>query len=123
MFNPKFILSVDFDGTIVENDYPRVGKLRPYAKETINDWYLHGIGIVINTCRSGKFEQDAIDFLKQHDIKYHYINENFPHLIDLYGSDCRKISADIYIDDKCLMGLPAHWEMIKLMVELQLKLK
>ena len=39
-------------------------------------------------------------------IKYHYFNENFPHLIDRYGGDTRKISADIYIDDKCLFDIP-----------------
>jgi hypothetical protein len=30
----------------------------------------------------------------------------------MYSADCRKISADIYIDDKCLMGLPETWEEI-----------
>jgi hypothetical protein len=27
-------------------------------------------------------------------------NENLPELIERYGGDCRKISADFYADDK-----------------------
>lgn len=34
------------------------------------------------------------------------VNCNFPHLIEFYKSDSRKISADVYIDDKCLFDIP-----------------
>jgi hypothetical protein len=54
----------------------------------------------------------AQDFLDDHGIPYHYINTNDPELIKLYKQDCRKLSADLYIDDKCLMGLPDTWEEI-----------
>ena len=30
------IIAIDFDGTIVTHDYPRVGQPVPYAKEVIN---------------------------------------------------------------------------------------
>ena len=37
------IIAIDFDGTIVENDYPRIGKLKANAKITINKLYDSGI--------------------------------------------------------------------------------
>ena len=45
-------------------------------------------------------------------INYHYINSNLPESIVYFKQDCRKISADLYIDDKCLMGIPDTWEEI-----------
>lgn len=108
---PKRILVIDFDGTIAKNDYPKIGEIKKNAKHYINKLYDEGYGIVINTCRSGIFEADAINFLNNTGIKYHYINCNFPHLIEKYGADCRKISGDIYIDDRCLFTLP-KWHTI-----------
>ena len=105
-------LSIDFDGTICEHSFPEVGKLKPEADVYIRKLYEEGHKIIINTCRSGKYEGMAQDFLDANNIPYHYINGNLPELIVLYKQDCRKISADIYIDDKCLMGLPETWEEI-----------
>lgn len=102
----KAIVAVDFDGTICEASYPEVGKERHKAKKYINKLYNEGYGIVINTCRTNESACAAIKFLKNRDIKYHYFNTNFPHLIEQYGTDCRKISADVYIDDKCLFDIP-----------------
>lgn len=107
------ILAIDFDGTICEVDYPGIGRERAGAKEWINKLYEEGYLIVINTCRTNDGEvpaQDmASDFLNLRGIKFHKINENFEHLIELYGCDTRKISADMYIDDRCLFDIPT-WE-------------
>lgn len=108
------VLSIDFDGTIVEEKFPDVGKIIPEAKKYINKLYDDGHHIVINTCRSGRYEGNAEAFLKRRGIKYHYINANMPFLIEQYGQDCRKISADIYIDDRCLMGLPSWKEIYEI---------
>ena len=105
-------LSIDFDGTICEHSFPEIGKLKPEADVYIRKLYEDGHNIIINTCRSGKYEGMAQDFLDENKIPYHYINGNLPELIKQYKQDCRKISADIYIDDKCLMGLPETWEEI-----------
>lgn len=106
-------LAVDFDNTLTDGDnYPKLGELRPNAKYYMNKLYNEGFKIVINTCRSGRFADDARDFLIESGIKYHTFNENLPELIKMYKSDCRKISADVYIDDRCLMGLPETWDEI-----------
>lgn len=106
------ILAIDFDGTIVESAYPGIGKLKPGAKRCINMLYDEGYYIIINTCRAGIFEGNVETFLKEVGINYHLINCNKPSSIEYFQRDCRKISADLYIDDKCLMGLPESWEEI-----------
>ena len=37
---------------------------------------------------------------KMWDWSFDYINENVPERIQRYGLDCRKIGADIYLDDR-----------------------
>ena len=107
----KGILAIDFDHTICLSEWPTLGCQRANAGLVINNLVNDGFGIVINTCREGVALSDAIHWLNSNNIPYHYINCNFPHIISEYGADCRKISADLYIDDKCLMGLP-HWDEI-----------
>lgn len=118
---PK-ILAIDFDGTIVEAAFPGIGKIRPGVKRCINMLYEEGYKILINTCRTGSYEGDVEKFLHRSGIKYHYINCNLPTCIEYFGQDCRKLSADLYIDDKCLLGLPESWEEIYQIIKEKLPL-
>ena len=104
------VISIDFDGTIVENAYPGIGRLKPNAVAVINRLKEEGHQIIINTCRSGIFEGNAYSFLNAVGIEYDYINSNLPDRIEYYKADTRKISADLYIDDKDLFELPEDWE-------------
>jgi hypothetical protein len=108
--NFKAILAIDFDLTICMSEYPDLGAQRKDSGYYIRQLAAEGYGIVINTCRSGVALADAINWLHKNSIPYHYVNCNFPHLINLFKSDCRKVSADLYIDDKCLTGLPEWCE-------------
>jgi hypothetical protein len=106
-------LSIDFDNTIVEEIYPDIGPLRDNAREVINTLYNEGHTIIINSCRSGIYEAAMEVFLIENEINFSWINCNTPDQIREYGRDCRKISADIYIDDKNLGGIPNWLEIYK----------
>lgn len=108
----NLIIAIDFDGTICDLSFPEVGKMKPEADKYVNMLFDEGHHIIINTCRSGIYEGLAETFMKENKIHYHFINSNMPYMIEAYGQDCRKISADIYIDDKCLMGIPKTWKEI-----------
>lgn len=120
MIKPK-IIAVDFDGTLVENAYPNVGELKLNAKTVINKLKKEGFKIIINTCRSGIFEGRVYEFLEEQGIEYDYINSNLPTQIEYFKQDCRKISADIYIDDKNLGGTPDDWNVIYELVHKQIE--
>jgi hydroxymethylpyrimidine pyrophosphatase-like HAD family hydrolase len=107
----RFVIAIDFDGTIAEDKYPEIGPILPMAKNVINKLYRAGHFIIINTCRVGGTMGDVEKFLEEMDVHHHYINTNLPSKIREYGVDCRKISADIYIDDKNLMHI-SDWGII-----------
>lgn len=101
----KLRIAIDFDGTIVSDAYPNIGNMRGDAKMYINRLYDEGHTITINTCRTGKEEGAARAWLELIGIKFHWINTNRPEDIIKYNADCRKISADVHIDDKDLFAL------------------
>lgn len=105
------IISIDFDGTIVEDRYPEIGYLKPGAKKVIQRLHEEGHKIIINTCRVGDLERNCVNFLLEKKIPFDRINDNLPELVAKYGTNCRKISADIHIDDHNILGLPS-WEEI-----------
>lgn len=97
--NYKFV-AIDFDGTIVEDEFPKIGRLKPYAKEVINKFKESGGRVLIHTCRTDEQEDIVREFLDDNGICYDTINENHPEMKATYNNDPRKLGADIYIDDK-----------------------
>ena len=117
------ILAVDFDGTIVKDEYPGIGKALPGAIQAINELYDDGYCIIINSCRARDKEDEMIDWLNRNGVKYCHANENCQCRVVSYRTDCRKISADCIIDDKSLMMLNLEqenaWHNIKHMIRLK----
>ena len=95
----KKVIAIDFDGTIVENAFPGIGRPIPEVVSFIKRHKRKYIWILW-TCRTGKHLQDAVDYLKSIGIVMDYVNENTREQIEKYGSDTRKVYADYYIDDK-----------------------
>lgn len=96
------VIAVDFDGTIVENAYPEIGKPNYQLVNILIHLQKLGHTIILYTCRDGELLQDAVNTCRHLGLVPDYVNENAPALIEQYGADCRKISADIYIDDRHL---------------------
>ena len=108
----KLVNAIDFDGTIVTNKYPNIGYLKRNAKEVINKLYDEGHDIIINSCRQGREEREMVEFLIDNEIKFDEVNKNLCYRIEEYGNDCRKIGADIYIDDKAYPCNILNWNEI-----------
>ena len=98
----KLTISIDFDNTITigSRNFPECGRLRRECVRVINMWHEMGHYIIINTCRNPENEQKAILFLVANGIHFDKINENNPYVISFWGGDTRKISADLYFDDR-----------------------
>ena len=81
-------------------------------RHNINEFHK----IIIITCRHTSQDiENMTMFLKTHNIPYDLINENDPILIEQMG-DCRKVFADVYIDDHNLGGF-SSWEDVDGMFE------
>lgn len=98
-------IAVDFDGTCVTHEYPRVGKdigAVPVLKKLVDS----GHHIILNTMRSGKELVDAVQWFADNDIPLYGANEN-PTQKEWTLSP--KVYAHLYIDDAAL-GCPLRFD-------------
>lgn len=106
------IIAIDFDGTIVEHAYPKIGKPIPFAIETLLQIQKDGHKLILWTVRRGRLLQDAIDYCAQRGLYFYAENENYRGENKELGEDVsRKLSVDLFIDDRNLGGLP-DWSVI-----------
>jgi len=107
-------IAVDFDGTIVDHEYPAIGKEKLFAFETLKQIQKQGHLLVLWTFRAGKTLNEAVEYCRENGIEFYAVNKNYPE--EVYDeSISRKINADIYIDDKNVGGFPGWtniWNMI-----------
>jgi len=98
------IIAVDFDGTIVENAYPKIGKPITFAFGTLKKLQSEGHRLILWTYRDGKRLQEAVDFCSKNGIEFYAVNKSYPE--EIYDNKIsRKINADIFIDDRNVGGL------------------
>jgi len=112
-FQDKLILGIDFDGTIVEDAYPKIGKPRIFAFETLKRLQEDGHRLILWTYRSDLRLQEAIDFCKANGIEFYAVNKSFPEE-QFDSSKSRKIYADLYIDDRNIGGILGWGEIYQL---------
>lgn len=109
------IIAVDFDGTIVTHEYPRIGKEIPFAIDSLKKLQedLH-VRLILWTVREGRLLQEALDYCKSRGLEFYAANSNYPEeKPDKIES--RKLKADLFIDDRNLGGLP-DWGIIYQMI-------
>jgi hypothetical protein len=98
-------IAVDFDGTIVEHEYPEIGKEKLFAFQTLKELEKLGAMLILWTFRTGKELDEAVEFCRKNGIVFYAVNKNYPE--EIFDENVsRKINADIYIDDKNIGGFP-----------------
>lgn len=101
------IYAVDFDGTLCVEKYPGIGEARQNVIDFCKQKKAEGHKLILWTCRCGEYLEQAIKWCEEQELIFDAVNENLPERIAEYGGDCRKISADYYIDDKniCVVSI------------------
>jgi hydroxymethylpyrimidine pyrophosphatase-like HAD family hydrolase len=107
-------IAVDFDGTIVDHEYPKIGKEKLFAFDTLKLLQKNGATLILWTYRAGKELEEAVEFCKKNGLEFYAVNKNYPEEI-FDNTVSRKIFADIYIDDKNIGGF---WGWSKIWQEL-----
>jgi hypothetical protein len=109
------IIAVDFDGTIVENSYPKIGKELPFAIESLKKLQRERQHqLILWTVREGDLLDAAVSFCKTRGLEFYAVNQNNPE--DEAATGPRKLTADLFIDDRNLGGLP-DWGLIYRMIQ------
>jgi hypothetical protein len=112
----KHIIALDFDGTITtRNEFPRMGRIRPFAKDVIN--LLHDLGavVVIWTCRDYHHIPTLERWLHDNGIRYSSINSSIEYAPFEY--EARKIYAHMYVDDRGFGWREHKYVMLEVMHE------
>lgn len=111
-------ICVDFDGTIVDHEFPKIGALKRGVREALEVFRKAGFRILISSCRTCSWDEETfgrwdctpidrprvremIEFLDKEGIPYDEIDNG------MRG----KPLADLYIDDKGLR-FQDNWKLI-----------
>lgn len=99
-------IAVDFDGTIVEDRYPEIGKERPFATATLRRLMEDGHKPILWSVREGELLREAVEWCERKGVCFISVNKDFDE--DDTGSRhySRKLKADLFIDDRNVGGLP-----------------
>lgn len=97
------IKAVDFDGTLFTNKWPDIGEPNIRLIEYLKKQVAGGdVKLILWTCRVGEKLDAAVNACTEQGLHFDAINENLPEVIEEFGSDCRKIFAHEYIDDRSI---------------------
>ena len=88
-------IAIDFDGTCVTHDYPKIGK-EIGATKVLKRLVEAGHKLILNTMRSDKELQDAVNWFKKNGIELYGVNEN---PTQKRWTNSPKVYAHMYIDD------------------------
>lgn len=111
-------IAVDFDGTIVEHRYPKIGEEIPLATETLKILAQERHKLILWTVREGELLEEAIEWCRQRGVFFYSVNKDYPEEEKSHNGFSRKLKADLFIDDRNLGGLP-DWGTIYQMIHEQ----
>lgn len=112
------IIAVDFDGTIVEHEYPKIGKEKIFATETLRQLINDGHRLILWTVREGELLDEAVEWCRQRGVEFYAVNKDFPEEnISKNEQFSRKIKADVWIDDLNIGGLPDWGTIYRIITE------
>lgn len=105
----KYVLCIDYDGTLFEESWPKIGDPRKDVIKQVKSFKKAGANIVLWTCREGKSLQEALSRTSKEGLSFDAVNEapqsqkdyqlsKLEENGDVFG--LRKIFANLYVDDR-----------------------
>ena len=96
------LIAVDFDGTLCEHEYPAIGEANWELINAIKQATRNNHKIILWTCRSGHYLEQAVAWCKEQGLEIASVNEDIESVKNSkFGKEksC-KVYADVYIDDR-----------------------
>jgi len=98
----KKAIAIDFDGCLCSDAYPDIGEpCWPVINRALAEQRA-GAGLILWTCRVGEYLTEAVAACAGWGLIFDTVNENLSERVEIFGSDCRKVSADEYWDDRAV---------------------
>ena len=96
----KFVVAVDFDGTVVKYRFPNIGELVPEAAWWLHAWHAAGADLALWTMRSDHHLTAARAFCQAEGLPFMHYNDR-----PQSWSNSPKMYANTYVDDSAF-GCP-----------------
>jgi len=102
----RYILAVDFDGTLFSGQYPKTEEPKWDIINKVKEFKENGAEIILWTCRSGsRGLQEAVDKSREVGLEFDAVNDNTESLKKYMRETNRifadkKIFATFYLDDR-----------------------
>ena len=71
-------IAVDFDGTIVTHEYPKIGTEIPFAIDTLKMLIKDRHRLILWSVREGQLLQEAVDWCKERGVEFWAVNKDYP---------------------------------------------
>jgi hypothetical protein len=94
----QLIIAVDFDGTIVFDEFPFIGEPVPESVKILKLLKKEGHKLILLTCREGDHLVAACRWLAAQGLEFDAVNENLPGL----SWEPRKVLYDALVDDRAV---------------------
>ena len=94
------IIAVDFDGTLCSDAFPEIGMPNLPLICLLRQAREQGKQVILWTCRCGQRLTEAVEWCRRFGLDFDAVNENVADTLERYGTESRKISADVYVDDR-----------------------
>ena len=105
-------IAVDFDGTIVEHKYPKIGSEIPGAIDNLKAMVAEGHKLILWTVREEDLLVEAVQFCSMRGLDFYAVNADDPDVMwDPHKQSRKLCNVDLYIDDRQVGGLP-DWDEI-----------
>ena len=99
------IYAIDFDGTIAFSKWPEIIGPNMEVVRFIRRLQARGDRWILWTNRNGRPLDEAVDYCAELGLIPDAVNDNLPDMIEVFGSNPRKVFANFYIDDRNAGGL------------------
>ncbi|MBP3838255.1 MAG: hypothetical protein ILA04_03855 [Prevotella sp.] len=109
------VIAVDFDGTIVTHEYPKIGKELPFATETLKMLIKQQHQVILWSVRERELLDEAVEWCRARGVEFYAVNSDYPEETGKSNDYSRKLKADLFIDDRNVGGLP-DWGTIYQMI-------
>ena len=94
-------IAVDFDGTIVTHEYPKIGTELPFATETLKMLIKDHHRLILWSVREGKLLDEAVEWCRERGVEFWAVNKDYPEeSVESNNHFSRKLKADWFIDDR-----------------------
>ena len=97
-----YIIAVDFDGTLVEDEFPEIGQPRLWVWDEVFRAQEQGTKIILWTSRDNERLKAAVEFCTERGLHFDAINDNLDECKIMFNNDTRKVYANEYWDDKAV---------------------